>query len=414
MMALVFPGQGAQLVGMGRDFRNRYPAARAVFELADAVLSRHVSELCFEGSSDALARTRYTQAALFTTEVAIFEALKSEFMLPVAFAAGHSLGEFSALVSAGALSFEDALRLVDRRATLMAEASEGGQGLIAVSEFSAGETEAVVQELHGCGLGLDIACFNGPDQTVLAGDSAALTAASSVLEARGASIVRLNVQGAFHSRWMSPCVTPFAQTLAAACWQSLHHPVVANVTARPYPSEIHLWPALLESQLCSPVRWLQTVRFLCSQGVTHVLELGPTPVLSRLATAVLPALRTTAVCTTADVDGLGAFLAEVPEDGLRFAFLGRCLAHAAATRNEAGDAATEDFERECREPYQAVMQRYQALREQHQAITSDDMRVAVEMLRRVMEHKQVADSERYERWQELSWFDRQGLVTTSA
>ncbi|MFX1737985.1 ACP S-malonyltransferase [Paraburkholderia sp. A1RI_3L] len=413
MLALVFPGQGAQRVGMGRDFYDRYPAAREIFDRADATLDWHVSSLCFDGPPDTLARTRHTQAALFVTEIAMLEGLKSEFALPVAFAAGHSLGEFSALVSAGALSFEAALRLVERRATLMSEASQQGHGLLAVTELSVDEIEACVDEQRAHGAILDVACFNGPEQAVLAGDVAAFTAVGPVLEAHGARIVQLSVEGAFHSRWMAPCVGPFSEALNTVSWQSLSYPVVANATAKPYPRDMSTCPPLLERQLCSPVRWLQTVRFLCMQGVTHILEVGPAPVLSRLASSILPALRSTAVCKATDVDGLGAFLAEVPGERLRLAFIGRALAHAAATRNEAGDAAPTTFERECRQPYQAVMRRYQAGSEDPRVISPDDMKLAIEMLRGVMEHKRVNAAERAERWHELAWLDRQGLVAAA-
>lgn len=409
MLALLFSGQGAQRVGMGQDFCDRSPASRAVFAEANEILGWDVAELCFAGDAAKLARTRYTQPALFTVEMAILAAVRDELELPVAFAAGHSLGELTALTAAGALSFADGLRLVERRGRLMDEAAREAQGLLAVSGIGSADVEELRQDLEGLGVPLDLACHNSPEQVVLAGELGALERAAERVQELGGKSVRLKVSAAFHSRWMRECAGRFADSLAQVAWQEPAFPVVANESARPYPADREAWAGILTRQLVRPVKWLQTVRFLCAQGVTHVLEIGPTAVLSRLAEEVLPALRARTVARVADLDRARELVGELASAPLELALIGRCLAHAAATRNHA--VADEDgFERECRQPYRQVMERYQRLLERPSLVSVDDCRLAVEMLERVLAHKGVGAAERRERWQELSWLDRHALT----
>jgi [acyl-carrier-protein] S-malonyltransferase len=282
-IAWVFPGQGSQSVGMGQALYDAYLPVRDLYDRADEVLGRPISRLCFNGPADELQQTANAQPALLVTELAHLEALRLRYMgeLPApVFVAGHSLGEYSALVAAGALTFEDGLRLVAERGRLM-QAEDAGSaepaGMAAVLGLADEEVEAVCREA-----GVDLANLNAPDQVVISGPLAALEAAAAVAKERGARrVVPLQVSAAFHSRWMQPMAREFGTAIAETPIVEPRVPVVANVTARPVsdPGEVR---RLLEEQTYSSVRWVESVRYMQAQGVTTFVEIGPGKVLSGL------------------------------------------------------------------------------------------------------------------------------------
>lgn len=396
---------------MGEDFVSNFPAARAIFEQADATLGWSLSNMCFTGPAEDLALTRHTQPAVFTVELAILEALRSEFMLPVAFTAGHSLGEFSALTAAGSLTFEQGLELVRARTEAMAATKADGRSMAAVNDISTGELRGILAELDFDGHEVDIVCVNAPEQTVVAGSAAALDAVGKVVGEAEGRFVTLDVELPFHSRWMSDAAAIFERTTSSTSFQPPSIPVVANSTSRPYPTDLGQWPQILASQIDQPVRWLETVRFLCQQGVSHVLEVGPRPIVGPLCRATLPSLQVRSVTSIADIDSCGEFLADISSQHLDVNLIGRCLAHAAATRNDAPiDVADESFEAEVLLPYKQVQGRYSELRRAAHNVGPDDIEAAFVMLEGVMRHKRVAPEEQADRWEELSWLDRHRLL----
>lgn len=297
--ALVFPGQGSQWVGMGKALFDRFPAAAAVFQQADAVLGFPLSRLCFEGPEDALNDTVNTQPAVFTVGVAALRAMESR-LDGVAFVAGHSLGEFTALVAAGALAFEDALLLVRERGRLMKEAGEGNPGgMVALIGLEAARVDALCAEVRQAGHGyVGVANDNCPGQVVISGDEAALEAAAEAARAAGArKTVRLPVSIAAHSPLMAPAAEAFRQALAAVPVQLPRIPVVFNATARPLgdPEQIR---SALARQLTSPVRWTESVRWMVERGVDRFVEVGPGAVLTGLIRRID---RSVERLTTADV-----------------------------------------------------------------------------------------------------------------
>jgi [acyl-carrier-protein] S-malonyltransferase len=292
-VALVFPGQGSQTVGMGLALYDAYLPVRDLYERADDVLGRAISRLCFEGPADELQQTENAQPALLVTEIAHLEAMRLRYPgeLPTpSFVAGHSLGEYSALVAAGAITFEDGLRLVAERGRLMQAA--GGEsaeplGMSAVLGLPADEVEAICREAD-----VDLANLNAPDQVVISGPLAALEAAAALAKERGAKrVVPLQVSAAFHSRWMEPMARQFGRAIAETSIVAPQVPVVANVTARPVadPEEVR---RLLEEQTYSSVRWVESVRYMEAQGVRTFVEVGPGRVLSGLVKRIAPGART--------------------------------------------------------------------------------------------------------------------------
>jgi trans-AT polyketide synthase, acyltransferase and oxidoreductase domains len=273
MTAWLFPGQGSQRRGMGGDLFARYPELVAA---ADEHLGYSVAHLCRENPQDRLSRTVYAQPALFVV-CALAGLARSEDAAPPAYLAGHSLGEYAALFVAGSFDFVTGVRLVQRRAELMAEALPGG--MLAVVRAPADEVLAVLAE--GRHEAVDVANHNAPDQVVLAGPTDALAAVADELTARGVGRpVPLRVSAAFHSRYMRPAARAFADHLAGCTLAPPRWPVLSNVTAGPY-GDGPVAPALTE-QIHRPVRWSDIVTRLLDDGVTEVVELGPGTVLTEL------------------------------------------------------------------------------------------------------------------------------------
>ena len=288
MLALLFPGQGSQQVGMGRDVCEASPAARAVFACADSVLGFPLSRLCFEGPEEELRRTEIQQPALLATSIALLRALEEQAKPEPAYLLGHSLGEYSALVAAGALSLEEGVALVHARGRFMQEAVAPGKGAMAavLGIGSAAVSEACRRAAEETGGVVTPANLNAPEQTVIAGDAHAVERATVLAKASGAKrTVALPVSAPFHCALMAPAAEKLAAELARVRFRTPRVPVISNVEAEPNRDAARL-PALLERQVTAPVRFVDCVLELASLGVTKVLEVGPGSVLSGLVARI--------------------------------------------------------------------------------------------------------------------------------
>lgn len=279
--AYLFPGQGSQHIGMGHDLYDREPAARAVFDRADEQLGFPLSRLCFQGPEEELTDTANQQPALLVTSIAIWQVMQQGDWPRPSFLAGHSLGEFSALVAAGSLTFADGLALVRRRGELMKAAGEREPGaMAAILALDATQVEAICQQAQTTtGRPVQLANDNCPGQLVISGDQEALTEAMRLAEAAGArKVVRLPISIAAHSTLMASAAADFAQAVDATPIAPPAVPVIGNVTAQPLttPEQIRLE---LKAQLTAPVRWTDSITYLTQQGVDTFVEAGPGDVL---------------------------------------------------------------------------------------------------------------------------------------
>jgi [acyl-carrier-protein] S-malonyltransferase len=282
-LAFIFPGQGSQAAGMGRALADAFSAARAVLDAVDAALGEKLSALCFDGPEEKLRLTANTQPAILAVSAAAAAVLAERGVRPD-LAAGHSLGEYSALVCAGALTAAEAARAVRARGTFMQEAVPAGRGAMsAVLGLDPGRVEAVCRETAAAtGQVVSPANYNDPGQTVIAGDVAAVEAAAVRLKEAGAKrVLPLPVSAPFHCALMEPVRSRLEPVLRAVAWKGLRIPVVTNVEARPNADAGRVVPLLLE-QVTSPVRWIECVQELVRQGATRMVEVGPGKVLGGL------------------------------------------------------------------------------------------------------------------------------------
>jgi malonyl CoA-acyl carrier protein transacylase len=280
MIAFVFPGQGSQKKGMGQGLFDEVPEYTSVEKEVDALVGYSMRKLCLEDPDNRLKETQFTQPSLYVVNALHYYKAVSQGTRP-AWLAGHSLGEYNALLAAGAFDFLTGLRLVKKRGELMSQAKNGGMG--AVIGLGGAAIEQVIRD---SGLAsIDVANFNSPSQTVVSGPVDDIKRAGPFFEKGGAQMyIPLPVSAAFHSRYMTDASKEFADFLAPISFSAPKTPVVANVTAQPYPADnaSESVKSLLVKQITNPVRWTDSIRFLMGQGVTQFTETGPGNVLTRL------------------------------------------------------------------------------------------------------------------------------------
>ena len=306
-IAFLFPGQGAQSVGMGKELYDNFSAAKNVFDKADEVLGKSITTLCFEGPEESLKQTVNTQPCIVTTSIAALEALKSELNINPDYTAGHSLGEYCAMYTAGVMSLETALKAIQKRADLMGQTKGGA--MAAILNAPEGSVEEALKEASSVGY-VDVANYNSPVQVVITGDENAVKKAGEILMEKGARrVVPLAVSGAFHSKFMENAGKEFEGFVSDLELNNALVPVVTNVDANA-TTDSSDFRAKMPKQIYSSVHWTQTIQKMVADGVEIFVEIGPGKVLAGLNKKIAPQTKVFNVFDKASLDATVASLKE--------------------------------------------------------------------------------------------------------
>lgn len=300
--ALIFPGQGSQSIGMGKDLFENSQVSKNIFETADKVLNKNISKICFEGPEEDLKQTINTQPAILTTSIAALEALKENSNIKIDCVAGHSLGEYVAMYAAGALDLESVLQIIAKRAELMDSAASKTKGtMAAVLGLSQEKIEECLKSIVSAGI-VSVANFNSPDQTVITGEIDAVNKAMEELKAAGAKrVIPLTVSGAFHSALMKDASVEFNSFVNQFEVNDAKIPVITNTDAK-FTTNSEEFKEKMPTQIYSSVHWTQTIQNMIKNGVDTFIEVGPGKVLAGLNKKIDPNITTYNVYDTASLN----------------------------------------------------------------------------------------------------------------
>jgi [acyl-carrier-protein] S-malonyltransferase len=385
---------------MAKDLADRYAFARTRFAEASEAVGIDLLRLCTEGPLDRLTLTEIAQPAILAVSCVAFEALQQETGLEPTFLAGHSLGEFSALASAGCIPFYDAVRVVSRRGQLMQHAAAPGIGaMVSIIGPDAGRIEHACAEATRPGSVVVVSNYNSAEQTVISGHADAVERCADQLREEGAKTVKLNVSAPFHSPLMEKASEALREELLKLEYKPPRYPVVSNVTALPYENESAV-AELLTRQLTAPVRWAQTTAYIANQNLALCIDTGPSAIALNLMRSVNPAMKLFAYDQEAEREKLHRLFRHMrPPAPTTLAFVSRCLAIAVSTPNANWNAT--EYEEGVVKPYQAAHRLQLKLDDEGRAPSNDEMSAALDMLTSVFETKRTPREERQTRYEQI-------------
>ncbi|NOU63265.1 ACP S-malonyltransferase [Paenibacillus sp. LMG 31461] len=395
-LALLFPGQGSQYSGMGKRVYDLFPKAKQTFEEASDILGRDMIKLCLEGSSQELSQTENTQVALYTTCMAMFYAYEQEIGIVPSYVAGHSLGEYAALTSAGVIEFRDGLNLVSARAKFMQEAIKQNKGVMCVilgisSNIVKQVCERYVNQVV-------ISNYNSPEQVVLSGNKEVVQVVSTELEQMGARVFPLEIKAPFHSFLMQEAAVQFKNELNKYTFNETRWPVISNITGLPYDTKD--LQELLAEQILKPVQWEKTMDFLLNMSVERIVEIGPRMILKNLAKENCPRMATYSYDNENDVNILMQSVNQTFDHSNAFLFIEKCVAAVVCTRNRNWNDT--EYQAGVAKPYKEVKEMYYLLKDNGAQATMEQVEKAKIMLINALNTKMVPEEEQKSIYQEIS------------
>ncbi|MCR8981709.1 ACP S-malonyltransferase [Brevibacillus laterosporus] len=399
-LAFVFSGQGSQYVNMGKALCDQYAIARRTFEEAEQIVGFNLLKLCIEGDLEELTKTVNAQPAILATSIALWRVYMQEIGVKPHFVAGHSLGEYSALVCAGAMKFSQAVRLVHKRGLFMQDITTQGTGAMAsVSGIDRSEIEKVCLEYPDETNFAHLSNINSSRQIVISGHRQAIDKVAKILEGMGATVIFLRVSAPFHSPLMQSVASSLQAELQKNRYQPMRYAVVANVNGQPYTSSEQIVENLTK-QVTAPVQWLATMQFFYQEGIRKVIEFGPNKVLRNLMKKEYPDVLSYAYDVAQDVDGVKEIMG-FPKDHQPFvpSVITKCLAIAVATPNRNLNA--DEYQKGMIEPYRRIQKMQYELEEAGAEPTIKQMREALDMLTSVFLTKKTSTDEQKKRFDEI-------------
>jgi [acyl-carrier-protein] S-malonyltransferase len=411
-LAMLFPGQGSQQIGMGKILCEQFETARRTFQEANEALNDDIQKLCFEGSVEELTKTINSQPAILTASVAAFRVYMEEIAVPPSVMAGHSLGEYTALVCAGSMGFADAVRIVRQRGRFMQEAVPVGSGaMVSVGGIAA---ETVEEECKAAtGSNGKVACisnYNATDQIVISGHKEAIDYLSDKFSQMGANVIPLKVSAPFHCALMQVAAENLNQELRKYTFNDFSCPVIANVDANPYTSKDSIVD-ILTKQVVKPVRWIETMHWLRDEGIETAIEIGPKPVLKNLMRRDVKEITVYNFGNAYDeatmqnhLNQLRNFKQQINHHGNFMTVINRCLKAAICTKNNNWN--NDEYQKGVVEPYRMVRQMQTSLEKSGAEPSLQDVEKALNMLRTVLETKKTPEEIRVKRLEQV--FDGTG------
>lgn len=403
-LSLLFPGQGSQYVGMGKNLYENFSIAKEVFEEANNVLGFDLKKLCFEGNIQELTKTENTQPAILTASVAAYKVFTEEFGIVPEYAAGHSLGEFSALTCAEAIKFPDAVQIVKQRGIFMQQAVGLGDGaMAAVSGIDKSIIEEECRNISTNENLVVVSNYNSPDQIVVSGHKDAVNKVTAIFTEKGGRVTPLKVSAPFHSPLMQGAANQLKEELEKYSYSTFKYPVISNVTAKPYLDKDTIIENLTQ-QIVKPVQWQASMEYLQKQGVTQAIELGPQTVLRNLMKKNAQSITAYSYDDKQDLQGIRSLYltpkgitSEINDEKPNI--LTKCIAIAVCTKNTNWDNA--EYQKGVVEPYRKIKEMNYELEQSGKEPSLEQMSEALDMLKSVFNTKKTPVDERIDRFNEI-------------